>query len=195
MNSSARLQTIEIRSVAEAPELVVGARELFREYERSLGIDLDFQGFAAELAGLPGAYGPPKGCLLVAVAADEPIGCVGLRGLDEHAAELKRLYVRPLCRGNGVGRELVARVLDVARELHYRHVVLDTLASMREAQKLYECFGFVDTDPYYENPLPGVRFMQLDLHSSTALDAEGIARVAEGGESRRRSRTQHGGRR
>lgn len=184
---SSRVIGVEIRSVAEAPELVAGVGELFREYEQSLGVDLRFQRFDAELAGLPGAYAPPSGCLLVAIAADQPVACVGLRRLDAHTAELKRLYVRPRWRGRGLGRELVTRVLDVARELQYRRIVLDTLPSMHEAQRLYELFGFVDARAYYKNPLPGVRFMQLDLdvnarRGRSSLASPKAARAGSAGE-------------
>ena len=154
---------VAIRAVAEEPELLGAARELFCEYERSLGVDLCFQGFEAELAALPGAYAPPSGCLLVAHIGELAIGCVALRQLEPGTAELKRLYVRPQARRLGLGRELVAQVLEIARQLGYARVVLDTLPSMREAQRLYEGFGFRDVDAYNDNPLCGVRFMQIDV--------------------------------
>jgi putative acetyltransferase len=152
-------------SLAEAldAESVAACRALFEEYERGLGISLCFQGFAAELATLPGAYARPRGRLLLARVAGDAAGCVALRPLGERDAELKRLYVRPHARGMGLGRMLAECAIDEARSLGYAAVKLDTLPIMREAQRLYAQLGFVDADAYNDNPVEGVRFMSLDL--------------------------------
>ena len=143
--------------------LVDAARTLFREYAESLGFDLAFQDFERELAELPGDYAPPRGRLLVAVAADEPAGCVGLRPLRDATAELKRLYVRPVHRGDGLGRRLTVAALAAAREAGYERVWLDTVPSMASAQALYRSLGFVDVEPYRFNPVPGTSFLGLEL--------------------------------
>ena len=88
---------------ALTPRAVDLARGLFREYETSLAIDLCFQGFEQELAGLPGAYAPPGGRLLLAADGAELAGCVALRPLGNRACEMKRLYVRPAARGTASG--------------------------------------------------------------------------------------------
>lgn len=148
---------IRIRPAAfpEDAELVRG---LFREYADGLGIDLCFQGFEAELAGLPGNYAGPAGCVLLAWAGAEPVGCVALRPVDAERAEMKRLYLRPAARGLGVGRQLVERICDRARASGYRWVCLDTLPSMAAAAKLYRSMGFEPIEPYVFNPIPGVMF-------------------------------------
>jgi putative acetyltransferase len=138
-------------------------RQMFRDYERAIQVDLCFQGFAAELAGLPGAYAPPRGRLLLAIAAGEPIGCVGLRPIDGEAAEMKRLFVRPQARGGGVGRLLATAAVEAARAAGYRRLRLDTLASMAEAISLYRSLGFEEIPPYTPNPLPGPLFFELAL--------------------------------
>jgi len=148
---------------AVTPEQIVEARTLFREYERSLGIDLCFQGFEQELAGLPGAYAPPRGRLLLAVDGGAPAGCVALRPLDDAVCELKRLYVRPPYRGRRAGRRLAERVIVDAQAIGYARMRLDTLPSMKEALALYRALGFVEIAPYYANPVPGARFLELDL--------------------------------
>ena len=148
---------------AVTPEQIVEARTLFREYERSLGIDLCFQGFEQELAGLPGAYAPPRGRLLLAVDGGAPAGCVALRPLDDAVCEMKRLYVRPPYRGRRPGRRLAERVIVDAQAFGYPRMRLDTLPSMKEALALYRALGFVEIAPYYANPVPGARFLELDL--------------------------------
>jgi ribosomal protein S18 acetylase RimI-like enzyme len=139
------------------------ARELFKEYQTLLGIDLCFQGFAAELEGLPGDYAPPGGRLFLAANDGVPIGCVALRALAGGRCEMKRLFVRPAARGLGAGRTLVTRIIDEARALGYEEMVLDTLPAMAEAQHLYQSFGFRDIPQYCENPIPGARYLGRSL--------------------------------
>jgi putative acetyltransferase len=139
---------------------------LFREYERFLGVDLCFQGFEEELASLPGAYSPPTGALFLAVEGGSVIGCVALRRVDGEVCEMKRLFVRPEHRGRGVGRKLAQAAIDEAIRIGYTHMRLDTLENLHEAMRLYESLGFVRTDAYYHNPLPGVVYWALDLTPS-----------------------------
>lgn len=158
--------TIEITPVESKNDTDI-ARALFREYETAIGVDLCFQSFEKELADLPGIYAGPKGRLYLLRIDGEVEGCIALRPSGEHDCELKRLYVRPARRGSGAGRLLAERVIADAREIGYERVLLDTLDSMKAAQRLYESLGFVDAAPYTHNPLAGVRYMQLDLRSET----------------------------
>ena len=148
---------------ASAPEQIAAARELFLEYQAALGIDLSFQGFAEEVASLPGCYAPPGGRLLLARAEDRWAGCVALRSIDAARCEMKRLYVRPGHAGRGIGRTLVLALLDEAKSIGYRVMVLDTLPQMKAAQHLYESLGFRDTAPYRFNPVPGTRFLEREI--------------------------------
>jgi GNAT superfamily N-acetyltransferase len=142
---------------------VEAVRTLFLEYQESLGVDLCFQGFDREVAELPGDYTPPAGRLLVARDKGRAIACVGLRRLDAETCEMKRLYVRRSHRGLGLGRALAEAVISEARLIGYERMRLDTLPSMSEAAVLYERLGFRDIEPYTENPVPGARFLQLEL--------------------------------
>ncbi len=148
---------------AGTPQDVAVARELFREYADWLQVDLCFQGFERELASLPGDYAPPRGRLLLAFHHERAVGCVALRPIDSATGELKRLYVRPEARGKRTGRRLVEQAIAAAKEIGYKRLVLDTLPQMSEAQVLYRSFGFVEIPAYYENPLPGVVYMELKL--------------------------------
>jgi putative acetyltransferase len=138
-------------------------RELFLEYQRGLGVSLCFQDFEAELANLPGEYAPPRGRLILALANGRPAGCVALRPLFHHDAEMKRLYVRSQHRGSGLGRQLANAVIAAAKELGYETLKLDTLPQLKAAQRMCESLGFRETAPYNDNPLDGVRFLALDL--------------------------------
>lgn len=144
---------------------VAAVRGLFVEYQAGLGVDLCFQGFDEELAGLPGDYAPPGGCLLVGRAGpdDEAVACVALRRLDRETCEMKRLYVQPSHRGSGLGRALAEAVISEARRIGYGRMRLDTLPMMTEAAALYHRLGFREIDPYTVNPVPGARFLQLEL--------------------------------
>jgi ribosomal protein S18 acetylase RimI-like enzyme len=148
---------------AEDAEALALVRRLFLEYAASLEVDLAFQGFAQELAGLPGAYARPAGGLLLGFDGVEPAGCVAFRPLEPGVSEMKRLYVRPSARGAGWGRRLAERVVSEARAAGYEHMRLDTLPSMGAALGLYLGLGFREIPAYRHNPVAGTRFLELDL--------------------------------
>ncbi len=143
-------------------------KELFREYAASLGIDLSFQSFEAELAGLPGRYAQPEGELFLARnASGEALGCIGVRPLAAPGScEMKRLYVRAEARGTGAGRALALRALAFAASKGYREMLLDTLPSMEAARELYRSLGFEATEPYCANPNAGTAFLRKVLEGS-----------------------------
>lgn len=147
----------------EGTEPIAVARELFREYAEAIGIDLEYQGFSAELASLPAPYAPPAGALLLARSGGQVAGCVAMRPLGEGIGEMKRLYVRADYRGSGLGTILVEAVIHAARKAAYRELRLDTLDTMESARALYGRLGFVEIRPYSEKYLPGTRFYSLAL--------------------------------
>jgi GNAT superfamily N-acetyltransferase len=129
------------------------ARELFKEYEASLGISLCFQSFDQELANLPGDYAPPRGRLLLAREYDQLLGCIALRPVGPTTCEMKRL-----------GRVLVEAIIEEARKIGYTHMRLDTLpGKMDRAIALYRSIGFLEIPPYYNTPVDSTTFMELDL--------------------------------
>ena len=157
---------VELISPSQHHELAA-VRIIFQEYADALGIDLDFQGFAAELSTLPGEYAPPRGAMLLALIDGQVAGCCALRPLDTanypNAAEMKRLYVRKPFRRFGLGRQLAEAILDAARAAGYHSVLLDTLDDMEAARQLYAELGFEEIEPYYHNPLPGAHYLKVDL--------------------------------
>lgn len=141
-------------------------RALFREYVEWLGLDLCFQGIDDELASLPGRYAPPSGRLLLADLDGSLAGVIALRELEPGVCEMKRLYVRDFARGRRVGRALAERAVAEARAAGYRAMRLDTLPGrMASAIALYEALGFREIPAYYPNPVPGVRYLELDLRA------------------------------
>ena len=166
---------------ASGPLDVALARSLFEEYASWLNEDLCFQGFAQELATLPGAYAPPRGRLLLAGPSGDAFGCVALRPLHDDSqsfeaasvAEVKRLYVQPRARGEHWGRRLASLVIEEARRIGYRELKLDTLQRMTHARQLYESLGFVECEPYYHNPLGAPVYMRLELAPRTRTPGEG----------------------
>jgi ribosomal protein S18 acetylase RimI-like enzyme len=139
------------------------ARELFKEHADNLSIDLAFQDYEQELVRLETIYTPPTGSLLLAKFKGSFVGCVGLRKLGDLTCEMKRLYVKAEVRRKGLGKALCERIIYKARELGYKRMRLDTLPSMTSALAMYKQFGFQKIEPYYDNPIPGTVYMELNL--------------------------------
>jgi putative acetyltransferase len=154
--------SILIRDASIPDELPI-VRELFKEYAAGLGVDLCFQGFAEELAGLPGKYCKPEGGIWLAFVGDDVAGCVALRPIDDEHGEIKRLFVRSQFRGFGLGRKLAERALQAAAEAGFQGVRLDTLPSMGDAIALYRSLGFTEIAPYCRNPVPGALYFECRL--------------------------------
>lgn len=148
---------------ATTPSHFQTIRDLFREYEQFLQVDLCFQRFDEELASLPGSYAPPHGAMLLALAAGQAAGCVAMRSLAQGVCEMKRLYVRPAYLGQGIGRNLALTVIEQAGNAGYVRMRLDTLKKLQPALGLYAGLGFRPCPAYYENPLPGVVYLERDL--------------------------------
>ena len=145
------------------PEDVETVRRLFREYAAWLDVDLSFQSFDQELAGLPQPYARPDGFLLFAESAGTVIGCVAAKKLGDRLAEAKRLYVVTEYRGRGIGRQLMEQLLRETQKIGYRAVRLDTLPQMQAARALYEALGFRRIAAYYHNPIAGTVYMERPL--------------------------------
>ncbi len=157
------MDAITIREAETASDLEA-TREIFREYETWLGLDLCFQGFEDELENLPDRYAPPWGRLYLADVDDTVAGCIALRPLESNVCEMKRLFVREKFRGMQIGKMLIERLIADAKNIGYDAMRLDTFPpKMGKAVRLYESYGFRTIDPYYDNPNGEVLFMELRL--------------------------------
>lgn len=140
-------------------------RKLIFEYADWLNIDLSYQDFEGEMASLETLFSLPSGQYTFAIEQSHVAGGVGFRRLDEHTAEVKRLYVRQSYQGKGLGRRLMDNLLNKLKRLGYTRVVLDAVPPTQKAQELYELMGFEEIEPYFFNPTPGTRFYAFDLQS------------------------------
>jgi len=138
-------------------------RTLFKEYHKMLGVDLCFQDFEDELKTLPGKYAQPDGRLYVITLENKLAGCIGLRRYDETRCEMKRLFVRPQFRGLRLGQILAEKIIQDAKDIGYKEMVLDTLSSLESAVYMYRKMGFEEVEPYYDNPLKDVIYFELKL--------------------------------
>ncbi len=148
----------------EAGPQIDDIRVLFLEYARSLDFDLCFQSFDQELETLPGPYAPPEGRLILCIVDGESAGSIALKPLAPKICEMKRLYVRPEFRGQGLGLKLTQYLIDEARRIGYEAMRLDTISGkMQAAINLYRSLGFEEIPAYYENPIPNALYMELQL--------------------------------
>lgn len=151
---------VQVDSAAQ----IAQARELFLEYEHSLGVNLCFQNFEQELAGLPGHYAPPDGRLLLAEYEGQLAGCVALHKWESGVCEMKRLYLRPWFRGKRLGRVIAETIMTEARSIGYERMRLDTIEPiMKDAVEMYRRLGFREIAPYRPNPIAGAMYMELQL--------------------------------
>lgn len=140
----------------EYTDMLLAEDPAFRAY-------LDLQNYEAELQHPECKYGPPEGRLYLARCGGAPAGCIALRKLGGTSCEMKRLYVRPSFRGHRIGSLLIQRLIDDAREIGYRQMLLDTLPFLQSAIRLYRQFGFYDIPCYNNSPLEQTLFLRLDL--------------------------------
>ena len=159
-----------------AVELVLGydhadeVRELFAEYmEMLLEGDPTFAGYLTiqnyddELKDLSHKYGLPDGRLYLAYSDGVLAGSIALRKIDDENCELKRMYIKPAFRRNGIAKALVMRLISDAREIGYRHMLLDTLPFLQTAIRMYQQIGFYEIERYNNSPMDTSIYMKFDL--------------------------------
>ncbi len=139
-------------SVARTPEERAAARELAEETIANMAerLALPDTHFEDERAHFDEWYGGERGRSLLATVEGRPAGVVVIRDVGDGTAELRRMYVRPAYRRRGLARALVRSVVEEARKLGYRRVLLMTSDEFEGAAPLYESEGFTRVPPYRE---------------------------------------------
>ncbi|WP_430966655.1 GNAT family N-acetyltransferase [Spongiimicrobium sp. 2-473A-2-J] len=154
---------VTFKKATSDQEFEIG-KGLFRAYAEELGIDLTFQNFEDELQDIARQYSEPEGSLVIAYSnKKQPIGCFGIRKLDEGICELKRMYIHPEFRGQGIGNLLMKESIRAGNKLGYTKIRLDTLSTMRPAIGLYKSYGFYEIEPYRYNPMEGAMYFERAL--------------------------------
>ena len=158
---------IEIRS-ADDPEALAIAKRLIGAHFAAHSEHHDRESSEGIIDALPQPYVPPRGGLWVAFVDGLGSGCAALREIDDETGEVKRMYVDPDMRGNGIARKLANHVIDQARAIGYKRLRLGTLASMAPAQSLYESLGFNSIPAYRPDEFGHTVFYELVLDGDAA---------------------------
>ena len=138
-------------------------KELIIEYAKWLGRNLSFQNLDDELKDPAKKYTSPEGELLVAVEGEDVLGMIAYHKHSDTRCEMKRLYVKPSCRGMKLGEKLIEELIAHARQAGYKEMVLDTIVPLQTAIHLYKKLGFTECEPYYHNPMPDVLYFRKEL--------------------------------
>ena len=150
--------------IVDGAKHLAEVKKIILEYTKFLNRDLSFQNLDAELSDLAEKYLPPEGRLLCAeIDGGEIIGCVAYHKHTAERCEMKRLFVREGYRNFHAGQKLVEEILKFAKADGYKEIVLDTIKPLASAINLYKKFGFVETEPYYNNPMKDVIYMKKIL--------------------------------
>lgn len=134
-------------------------------YLAFLGEEMDPAGLDHDVADWQGEYGGVAGVMLVVVdPAGDVVGTAAVRRLEPGVIELKRMWLRPACRGRGIAPRLMDRCLEEARALGGRVLRLDSEHRLEAAVRLYRRYGFEEIQDYNRNPRADL-WMELRLES------------------------------
>ena len=147
----------EVKSLFnEYTEMLIQGDNNFKKY-------LSIQNYDHEIENLEDKYGLPFGRLYLAFYDGVLAGCIGLRKIDNDNCELKRLYVKPQFRGKKIASFLVKYIIAEAKEIGYKHILLDTLPFLETAINMYKNYGFYEIESYNNNPMENLIYLKYDL--------------------------------
>lgn len=148
----------------EIKKLFLEYTEMLVENDPNFAKYLELQNYDSELEHLEYKYRLPDGRLYIVKVENEVAGCIGLRKIDSENCEIKRLYVRPEFRGQKIANKLVEMIINDAKKIGYKNMLLDTLPFLEGAIHLYKKFGFYEIESYNNNPMDTLIYMKLDLY-------------------------------
>lgn len=128
-------------------------REEFPEYRSLIDRFFDPEEYRETVENLHVIHARPRGAVLLAEIDGEPAGCVMYQPLEPAVAEIKRLYVKPIGRGHGLGKALLKAMIKQMRADGYRSARFNSAKFLDHARTLYKSVGFKEI-PNPEN-LPG----------------------------------------
>jgi len=149
--------------IVQTDEEYKAAARLFKEYAAWLNIDLGFQHFDDELENLKLMYNAAVGGIILFKEDNEFIACVAVRKNKEGYAELKRMYVQPAHQHKSIGKSLLEKAIELAKNCNYKFIRLDTLSNMTPAINLYKKYGFYEVPAYYHNPISTAVYFEMRL--------------------------------
>lgn len=140
----------------EYTQVLIDSDNSFKDY-------LELQNYDHELEDLEDKYGLPYGRLYLAFYNGVLAGCIGLRKIDSENCEMKRLYVKPQFRGKKIASFLVKHIIEEARKIGYKHILLDTLPFLETAIIMYKNYGFYEIESYNNSPMDNLIYLKYDL--------------------------------
>ena len=148
--------------IAGTDEEYRNAANLFKAYAAWLNIDLSFQHFDEELLEIKTMYAATDGGIILCKNRNDYIACVAIRKITNETAELKRMFVKPAYQGQGIGKILLEKAIELAKSANYSCIRLDTLNHMLPAINLYKQYGFYEIPAYYHNPNSNAVYFELN---------------------------------
>lgn len=162
-NKLYHIERADVLIITDGRDYIEQVKKLIIEYTQRLGRDLTFQNIDEELKNPAKKYTAPNGELLVALEGAEVWGIIAYHKYSETCCEMKRLYVKPSCRGQKLGEKLIGELIHHAKQAGYQEMILDTIAPLKSAIYLYKKFGFIECEAYYNNPMSDVLYLRKKL--------------------------------
>lgn len=138
-------------------------RNLLRQYADSLNISIYSEDVYLELFMIDKRYNLPNGALLLVYDNNIAIGCAAIQKFSKNTAELKRLFVQTKYKGYKIGVKLLELAFDIAKELNYSRIRLDSRPAITQTRSLFSSLGFYEIPPYGLNPNEEATFMEKRL--------------------------------
>lgn len=148
---------------AKFPQDLDAVLAIYREYVSTTSADLAFQNNEQDFLQLAQTYSSPESQIFLCLNDKQILGCAAFKRYTKDICEMKRVYVRPQARGQGLGAKLVTQAVRTARAVGYKKICLDVLPEFEVAYRVYQSLGFKPHPPITQNPVLGTRYLALTL--------------------------------